>query len=131
LTKPAPSPVGAKVLRWLDRQREQGREPANPTALARVVGCDQKTVEHWTKHGRTPGGKWVPALAAVMGVDAAWLLDDTRRWPPTRAGRPFAALADTIPPEDQAALAPILSDPAERAAIIAADRARREARRSR
>ena len=126
--KHAPSPVGAKVLRWLERQADQGREPETPTALARVVGCDQKTVEHWTKHGRTPGAKWIPRLAEVMGVDPAWLVDPARRWPPEDDVAPLAVLAASLPRAEQAALAAILADPAERAAIVAADAARRRAR---
>lgn len=126
--KDRPSVVGSKVLRWLARQRDDGRDPSTPTALARLVGCDQKTVEHWTKHGRTPGARWIPRLAEVMGVDPAWLVDPARRWPPEDDVAPLAVLAASLPRAEQAALAAVLADPAERAALLAADRARRAAR---
>ncbi|MBL9085547.1 MAG: hypothetical protein JNM10_00250 [Planctomycetia bacterium] len=41
---------------------------------------------------------------------------------------PLAVLAASLPRAEQAAIAAILADPAERAAIVAADAARRRAR---
>lgn len=115
-----PYSVGWKVARWLQHQRTTGGTPANPTALARAVGCDNKTVEGWIKRGNRPRADLVDKLARVMGVSLDWLGSPKSGWPPPDdMQQRLSALLAASSPAEQVAILEALGDPKMRRALAA------------
>lgn len=77
--------LGRKVARLLQERAERGEEPTSPTALARLIPIDPGAVMDWIRRGASPRSKTGRRVAEVLGVDAAWLLDDTAGWKPQAA----------------------------------------------
>lgn len=124
----APRPrwnFGRKVALWLADQKAAGLEPASPTALARAVEVDQKTVVGWIEKGQEPRASTARRVALAMGADLEWLTDDAKPYPPPDASGALGILLKMIPAAEQDRLLVILRDPAERRAWLASWSARR------
>lgn len=119
---------GRKVRRLLQDRKDESRRPATAADLARDLGIDQGTVMDWINEGRSPRARTARAVAECFGVDATWLLDDTAGYPAPERYTAIESLLRLIPADQRERLIPILSDPDERAAWIAAWEARRRPR---
>jgi transcriptional regulator with XRE-family HTH domain len=119
--------AGRKIGAWL---ADETLNPERLTCadLARRIGVAYMTISFWVRRGTTPSYRNLLAVARVMGVDLEWLADDVRSYPPDRADSADAVWV-SIPEEERAALREVLIDAAERAALIAAARARRASAR--
>jgi transcriptional regulator with XRE-family HTH domain len=56
----------------------------NVSAVARRAGISQLTLWKYLHEGRMPMANCVVSLASALGVEAGWLIDDSKPWPPIR-----------------------------------------------
>lgn len=58
------------------------------TSISRAAGLGAGTLDAILRRRTQVTSKTGIALARVLSVDAGWLLDDAKRWPPVRAEEP-------------------------------------------
>jgi len=56
----------------------------NRTAVCNAAGLSPATLINAIDRRSSIRGSTAVALARVLGVDAGWLLDDSKGWPPVR-----------------------------------------------
>ena len=57
---------------------------SNRSAISRAAGFHHGMLASTLKQKRMPSAPSIVALAKVLGVDAGWLFDDVKGWPPVR-----------------------------------------------
>jgi transcriptional regulator with XRE-family HTH domain len=65
----------------------------NRSAVARRAGVAVGVLWKITALKRTPRADVAARLARALGVDAGWLIDDTRGWPPVRIRSTHSSVA--------------------------------------
>jgi transcriptional regulator with XRE-family HTH domain len=119
-SKPSLFPISRKIDLWL---ADQGMSLAE---LADRCGIKGPTLWRWIRAGTRMPASGALALAKATNMNVGYLLDELAVYPPSAAETRLEAIAKHIPDAEGRRLAPLLNDPAERRAWLAAWSARRE-----
>jgi transcriptional regulator with XRE-family HTH domain len=122
--KRPPIDLGRKVSRWLADQKADRLEPSSVSALAERVGVSEGTIRAWVQDGRRPNSETLQALCSVMGVDPAWLSDNTKPYETKNDADSLDAVIRLMPSDLKKRLLPVLRDPREREGWIRSYEAR-------
>lgn len=109
-----------KIDAWLRDNSRRGLSPGSANELARLVAVSQPTVSRWLagKVRKAPG-QVVAQVATMMGCSTEYLLDPTTPYPPDDPDTSWEVVSRLIPPEEKAALAPLLANARGRQALLA------------